>query len=160
MAGVSIQVDVGDFDRAFRALRPIFDFEPDELMSAIGALGESQTRRRIESEKTSPEGDPWLPNRKGTSILMETGQHLLYSVAWTASADEAVWGAAWEFAHVHQHGATIVPKNAAFLAVPNPAGGIFRAKEVTIPARPFLGISTENAEEIIDEVTDHFGVMQ
>ncbi|MCO5083395.1 MAG: phage virion morphogenesis protein [Rhizobiaceae bacterium] len=157
---VQIVVDVGDFDRAFRALRPIFDFQPEELMSTIGALGESQTRRRISEEKTSPDGEPWAPNRKGTSILMESGQHLLASVAWTASADEAVWGAAWEFAHVHQFGATIVPKNAEFLAVPNPAGGIFRSKEVTIPAREFVGISAENAAEIIDVVTDHFGIAQ
>ncbi|MEZ5782074.1 MAG: phage virion morphogenesis protein [Rhizobiaceae bacterium] len=155
-----IVVDVEDFDRAFQALRPIFDFQPEELMSTIGALGESQTRRRISEEKTAPDGEAWAPNLKGTSILMESGQHLLYSVAWTASADEAVWGAAWEYAHVHQFGATIVPKDAAFLAVPNPAGGIFRAKEVTIPARPFLGISADNAQEIIDVVTDHFGIAQ
>lgn len=155
---VSIEIDVSGFDGVFQTLRPIFDFQPQELMSTLGALGEFQTKTRISEEKTSPEGEAWAPNRKGTPILVETGQHLLYSVAFTSSADEAEWGAAWEFAHVHQFGATILPKDAEFLAVPNPAGGIFRAKEVTIPARPFVGISAANAVEIIEEVTNHFGI--
>lgn len=157
MVGFSVSVDARDFDQAFLRLRPLFDFEPSELMSIIGALGESQTRRRITEEKSSPGGEPWKPNAEEGSILMETGQHLLASVAWTASAAEAEWGAAWEFAHVHQEGATIVPKEATRLAFM--AGGKMRfSKKVTIPARPFVGISSENASEITDVVTDYFGV--
>ncbi len=159
MSGFSVSVEAQDFDQAFLRLKPLFNFEPSELMSVIGALGESQTRRRIAEEKTSPSGEPWKSNAEGGSVLMETGQHLLASVAWTASAVEAEWGAAWEFAHVHQEGATIVPKDAARLAFM--AGGKMRfAKKVTIPARPFVGISSDNAAEIMDVVTDYFGVTQ
>lgn len=155
----SITVDASDFDDAFRKLRPIFDFEPSELMTDIAAIGESQTRRRIAEEKTAPDGAPWQPNTQGTSILMLTGQHLLSSVASFSSATEAVWGAAWEYAHVHQDGMTIVPKEAEALAFQ--LGGKFvNAKKVTIPARPFVGVSAENAREIVDIVTDHFGLLQ
>lgn len=159
MSGISVTVDATDLDQAFLRLKPIFAFEPSELMTAIGAVGESQTRRRISDEKTAPDGTPWQANRHGGSILQDTGQHLLASVAWTANADTAEWGAAWEFAHVHQYGAVIVPTEAKRLAFM--AGGAMRfAKKVTIPARPFVGLSTDNIAEIIDVVSDHFGMLQ
>lgn len=154
----SIVIDVSDLDQAFARLRPLFDFEPDELMTAIGALGDSQTRRRITEEKTAPDGSPWPPNTEGTSILLETGQHLLSSLSWQASSTEAEWGATWEFAHVHQEGMTIVPKSAASLVF-QLGGRVVQAKKVTIPARPFVGLSDENRQEIIDVVTDHFGAL-
>lgn len=156
---VSITIDVTGLNGALRALRPIFDFEPSELMTAIAALGESQTRRRISEEKTAPDGTPWLPNTEGTPILVATGQHLLYSIAWTASASEAEWGAAWEHAHVHQDGMVIVPKQAKALVF-QLGGKTVAAKSVTIPARPFVGLSAENEQEIVELVTDMFGALQ
>jgi phage gpG-like protein len=159
MSGISIEVDVSDFQGIFRRLEPIFNFEPAELMTTLGALGESQTRRRIAEEKTAPDGTPWKENHEGTSILMKTGQHLLASVAFTASATEAEWGAAWEYAHVHQDGMVIIPKNAAQLAFTIGGVPVF-AKSVTIPARPFVGLSADNIAQILEEVTDHFGALQ
>ena len=158
MSGISITIDAADLDGIFRKLRPIFDFDAEELMTAIGSLGDSQTRRRIEEEKTAPDGTPWKANHEGTSILMESGQHLLASLAWTASADQAEWGATWEYAHVHQNGAVIVPKDAKALFF-SIGGKPVTAKKVTIPARPFIGISSENEREIIELVTDHFGLL-
>lgn len=158
MNGISITIDASDFDRIFKRLRSIFDFQPDELMTAVGSLGDSQTRRRIEEEKTAPDGTPWKPNHEGTSILMESGQHLLSSLAWNASSDQAEWGATWEYAHVHQDGMTIVPKEAKALFF-SVGGKAITAQKVTIPARPFVGISSENEREIVELVTDHFGLM-
>jgi len=159
MSGISLVIDADDFDAALAKLAPIFDFDAPELMTAIGALGESQTRRRISEEKTAPDGTPWQENNEGTSILVETGQHLLASITWASSADEAEWGATWEWAHVHQDGMTIVPKNAKALVF-SIGGKTIHAKKVTIPARPFLGLSEDNRQEIIDVVTDVFGALQ
>lgn len=156
MAGVSIQIDVHDLDDAIARIGRIDDLDTGELMSSLGALGESQTRRRISDEKTAPDGSPWAPNRSGGPILEQTGQHLLQSIAWTSSATQAEWGASWEHAHVHQEGATIVPKNAQALVFEAGGATVF-AKKVTIPARPFVGISADNAEEITDFVTDFLG---
>ncbi len=50
MAGISISVDAKDLSQVLLRLKPIFQFEPTELMTAIGALGESQTRRGSEPE--------------------------------------------------------------------------------------------------------------
>ncbi|MBB3461981.1 phage virion morphogenesis protein [Rhizobium sp. BK377] len=159
MSGISLVIDADDFDAALAKLAPIFDFDGSELMSAIGALGESQTRRRISEEKTAPDGTPWKENLEGGSILVETGQHLLASIAWSSSADEAEWGSTWEWAHVHQDGMTIVPKNAKALVF-SIGGKVVHAKKVTIPARAFLGLSEDNRQEIIDVVTGVFGVLQ
>ncbi|WP_020179788.1 phage virion morphogenesis protein [Methylopila sp. M107] len=157
MAGVSITIDAAALDRAIARVGALGEFDAGDLMSSIGALGESQTRRRISDEKTSPDGAAWPPNRRGGSILVETGQHLLQSVAWTSSSAEAEWGAAWEHAHVHQFGATIVPKNAERLAVPLPGGGVARPTKVVIPERPFVGLSGENRAELLELVTDFLG---
>lgn len=159
MSGISLVVDANDFDAALKKLAPLFDFDGTELMSAIGALGESQTRRRISDEKTAPDGTPWLENVEGTSILVQTGQHLLASITWSSSANEAEWGSTWEWAHVHQEGMTIVPRNANALVF-TIGGKTIHAKQVTIPARQFLGLSEDNRQEIIDVVTDVFGVLQ
>ena len=154
---VSIEIDIGDLDEAIMRLRPLTDFEPVPLMETIAAIGESQTRRRIESEKTAPDGTPWPDNIAETPILRETGRNLLDSVASSATADVAEWGAGWEYAHVHQNGMTIVPREAGKLAF-TVAGRFVLADEVTIPARPFVGLSDENRQEILEIVTDYLGI--
>lgn len=156
MSGISIIIEGADFDRVFKHLKPIFDFQPGEMMAGIAALGESQTRRRISEEKTAPDGSAWKPNNEGTSILLQTGQHLLQSIASEASADTAEWGATWEYAHVHQDGMTIVPKNKKVLQFMI-GGKLVSAKRVTIPARPFVGLSSENEAEIEELITDVLG---
>ena len=157
MSGISIAVDVSNFDHIFKRLKPLLDLDAHDLMSTIGAIGESQTRRRISDEKTAPDGTPWKENSAGTSILMQTGQHLLGSIAWSASASEAEWGAGWEYAHVHQDGMTIVPKNGKTLVF-SIGGKVVHAQKVVMPARPFVGISDDNASEILDIVTDYLGI--
>lgn len=161
-AGISITVDLADFGHVERVVSGLAAFEPEALMTAIGAMGESQTRRRITDEKTGPDGQAWPPNRAGTSILLQSGEHLLSSLAWTAAGDEAEWGAAWEFAHVHQEGMTITPKNGGalkFWFVQHGHTNFVVARKVTIPARPFVGISDANAQEMRDLITDVFGAL-
>lgn len=160
MSGISITVDLRSLDDAIAGLRAFLDVDREELLTTIGAVGESQTRRRIEDEKTAPDGTPWQPNRKGNPILVETGQHLLATIAFDlGGADTVAWGSWWEYAHVHQEGATIVPKNAKALAIPTP-DGMRLAKKAVIPARPFLGLSDDNVDELLDIVTDAFGVLR
>lgn len=154
--GVSFTFDERALEGAVKVVDRLFTFNRAMLMESIAALGESQTRRRITDEKTAPDGTAWAPNREGTSILLQTGQNLLASVAFTSSAEEAVWGASWEYAHVHQDGAVITPKTAQVLQF-KVKGKTVHAKSVTIPARPFVGLSDENRAEIDDLVSDFFG---
>jgi phage gpG-like protein len=155
-----LTLEKGTLPAGVLAVHRLADLDEEALMTDIAFLGENQTRRRIESEKASPDGEPWKPNRQGTSILLDTGRNLRDSVASRASAAEAEWGASWEFAHVHQDGAVIVPKGADSLVfrVGNNGQPVF-AQKVTIPARTFVGISSANARDIEDLVTDYLGAL-
>ena len=158
MDGVGLSLDIANLLAAEMHISRLAlqDGDAQQLMDEIAKLGETQTRRRIESEKTAPDGAPWRPNIEGHSILLESGMHLRDSVASNSSASEAEWGAAWEFAHVHQYGAVILPKNKPKLAFKLKGEEVFAGKSV-IPARPFVGISAANAEEISNHVSDFLG---
>lgn len=159
MTGISFQIDSSDITAALLKIAPIVDFDPLQLMSEIGSMGESQTRRRIAEEKTGPDGTPWLPNTQGTSILMKSGQHLLGYMTFNASDDMAEWGSSWPYAHVHQDGMTIIPKQAGALAF-KLGDKMVVAQKVTIPARPYLGLSEENRTDIEQLVTDMLGLLK
>lgn len=152
----SITVDLAGLNEATRKVAAMARVDSADLMAVVGALGESQTRRRITDEKTAPDGSAWPPNLTGTSILLRSGDHLLSSVAFMSSADEAEWGASWEYAHVHQEGMVIKAKDARRLAFMLGDRQVF-AKQVTIPPRPFVGLSDDNLTEIGDVVTDWLG---
>lgn len=148
---VRIEMTVRDLDQArLRVARLSDKGVQGRLMDIVAALGESQTRRRIEVEKTAPDGSSWPANLSGTSTLFATGRNLRDSIASEASQDQAVWGASWEFAHVHQNGATIVAKDAKALRFRVPGRNSYAVKKsVTIPARRFVGVSDANEDEII-----------
>jgi len=156
VSGVGIVVEVGSFAAIEALISRLEHFDEAGLLTDIAAIGELQTRRRIEEEKTAPDGTAWAPNAKGTSTLLHTGEHLRDSVASSVSGSQAEWGSSWEFAHVHQNGAVIVPKGAEPLAF-RVGGKVRFARKVTIPKREFVGLSAENGREIVEIVTDYLG---
>lgn len=153
---VRIEIDASDLLKTMDLVSTLGDFNSAPLMEEIATLGESQTRRRITDEKTAPDGSAWPDNVEGTPTLHRTGTNLLDSIAFASGEDQAEWGASWEFAHVHQYGAVIKPVNAKALRF-SIGGKHVSAKQVTIPERPFVGISDDNAEEIRDLVTGFLG---
>ena len=162
VSGVCLRITIDGLEAAIGAIAGLAELDEDELLTAIGAEGESQTRRRIEEEKTAPDGTPWKPNRAGTPILLASGNNLRDSVAYVVGAGYAEWGASWEYAHVHQDGAVIKPRHGKALKFWWVAGGHTNfavVKSVTIPARPFVGLSDDNRRDIHDVVTDFLGVV-
>ena len=154
-SGVRIEIDLSDLTSALAGLDRLGGKLPTEdLMSDIGARLEFSTRERILSTKTAPDGTPWPANAEGTPTLLRTGDHLLGSIAWTASATETEVGSSWQFAHVHQEGMTISAKNAELLSFVV-GGRHVSKKSVTIPARPFVGMSAEDAAKI-DRLATNF----
>lgn len=153
MAGIRIVVEVSGVEAVNAHLERLASRDTTELMTNIGAVLESSTRERIEETKTSPDGAAWAPNLEGTSILLWTGRHLRDSIAYIASANDVEVGSSWEFAHIHQDGATITPKNAKRLSF-FLRGRRVSARKVTIPARPFVGVSAEDEVEIQRITTD------
>lgn len=155
--GVRLEVDVRDLAKVNELVTRLSTFDEHDLVTEVVQLGENQTRKRIESGGPAPDGTPWKPNRAGTPILMETGRHLHDSVASQSHGSTGEWGAAWEYAHVHQEGMTITPKNGAALKFWWQSGGHVEfavVKQVTIPKREFVGVSAEDAKETEAQVTD------
>lgn len=57
-------------------------------------------------------------------------------------------------AFVHQFGATIRPVSKLFLSWVDPLGQRIFAKQVTIPARPYLGFSVDTADRCCEVLAD------
>lgn len=155
-AGVRIEINMADISAVNALVTRLADFDASELVSDLVRLGEMQTKERVRSGGPGPDGEAWPPNLEGTPILYRTGKHLEGQITSSASGSSGEWGCAWEFAHVHQYGATIAPKNADFLAF-SIGGKRVHAKKVTIPPRPFVGVSADNARELKQHVTDFLG---
>ncbi|MDD9910193.1 MAG: phage virion morphogenesis protein [Ahrensia sp.] len=160
MAGAAIEVSIDDAEvraafrdmaRAGRNTRPI--------MSAIGQGLVSSTERRFISQ-TSPDGEAWqalnpdyAAGKRSSRILTESGR-LRSSVKFVASNDTTRVGTNAVHAAAHQFGVTITPKTGSHLIF-KMGGRTVAAKSVTIPERPFLGISSED-EAMIAEIVFSF----
>lgn len=145
MTGVAVTIEGLDVAKA--RLSALSRIEFHELLDGLARMGQQQTQRRIEEEKTSPEGAKWKPTVDGREPLFVTGAHLARSIDHAATATQAKWGTGWIGARVHQFGAVITPKNAKRLSFELGGKRVF-AKRVTIPARPYLGVSAQNARDL------------
>jgi len=156
--GASVSFDLKEVDavRKMLANASLDTADRGRLLQSIGVEMEAQTQERFDTQK-SPDGDSWKDLAQKTkdyyagkgwsarSILVGEGD-LRDSI--TSEVQGGAWsvlvGATKEYAAVHQFGAEIVPKSAKALYVP----GYGRLKKVNIPARPYLGVSTEDAKVI------------
>jgi len=91
-------------------------------------------------------------NRKGSKPLYASGA-LHDSIDYKSGLGQVTVGSPLIYAAIHHFGGIIKPKNAKALAFSS-GGKQYFAKSVTIPARPYLGISPDNAREIEDVVGD------
>ena len=114
MNGVSFQVTTSGMEAALSRLNRLSSLDKHELMDGLGRLGQMQTRRRLEVEKTSPGGDAWKKTTDGRAALFVGGTHLSRSIDYISGETEARWGSGWIGARIHQFGGVIVPVNAKF----------------------------------------------
>ena len=145
-----------DFAKLKRDLAALGDIDPVGLNKKIGEVLVSSTKKRFEDE-TAPDGTKWPKSyraaARGGQTLSDKGR-LKNSISYQASATKVEVGTNVKYAHVHQEGMEIKAKNAKFLRF-RVGGGWAKKKKVTIPKRPFLGISDEDMEEIDDTILDH-----
>jgi phage virion morphogenesis protein len=139
----------------------------DELVTAalknIGQVLLKGTRERF-SRQVDPEGRPWAPlnpeyakGKRGGKILQVQGMRggLLGSITAQLSGSHRLEvGTNKIYGAVHQFGATIRPRSAEALVF-RLGGRLIRAKQVTIPARPYLGISAADRANSLVIVRDH-----
>ncbi len=152
MSGVAFEVKEQGLTEALLKIEGIANAPTEELAEGIGRLVQESTSNRIRSTKTSPAGAAWKANRAGTAILYRSGA-LERSIDYVASADSVVVGSGEVYARIHQQGGRIEPKSAKALAFM--AGGrLIFAKSVTIPARPYLGLSDQDQADILQRARE------
>jgi phage virion morphogenesis protein len=128
--------------------------KPVRLMNIIGAVLESSTRQRFRTG-VAPDGASWKPSvratKKGGKTLLDHG-HLRDSITHDADDKTAVVGSNLIYAAIHQVGGIIRAKAGGMLTFNIPGVGWRRVAKVTIPARPYLGVSDRDRVEIADQV--------
>lgn len=135
---VKVEIKLPGFNRLQARLRRMSNWDRDGLFDAIGAEAESQTKRRIADEKTTPEGQawpPWCPEYAGTrhsghSLLRGEG-HLLESITHNVVTDGVEVGSNLAYAGAHNYG---VPGRQH--------------------ARQYLGLSRQNEDDIEAVIDD------
>jgi phage virion morphogenesis protein len=106
------------------------------LMVVVGQLVKAQTQRRIEAEKTDPGGAPWAAWAPSTAARRNGGQSLLvYNRRLLAS----IFSKPTEFT--------------AQIGTPVPYGGFLQDGTSHMVARQFLGLSSDNEDEVSKAVT-------
>lgn len=122
------------------------------ILGDIAAVGAATTAERFRTQ-IGPDGKRWKPSLRaqltGGKTLYDDG-HLAQSISSWTTADSANWGIGRVYAAIHQFGGTIKPKNGDALKFKIPGGGFAVVKAVRMPARPFLGLSESNRNQILD----------
>ena len=138
MNGVKIEITTRGVVNARRVLDRLSHFDTRDLLDNIGAVVETQTRRRLSEEKTDPEGQPWEPlseryaawkEKHSSGGILELEGDLIGSITHKPSHDAVQIGSNVLYSTAHQLGTE------------------------DIPERPYLGLSDDNADEVEEAVT-------
>lgn len=138
-----------------------------ELLESIGAVVESQTRRRISDEKSSPAGEKWQDwsegysrTRHGNQSLLQGNGDLLDSIQFIVERGHVRVGSPLGYAGVHQDGFSgSVSVSAHKRLISQAFGRVLKhavwqsvgahQRQMNTPQRQYLGLSTDNREELM-----------
>jgi phage virion morphogenesis protein len=155
-----VKLSWGGFDKAIDKAVKALAHEKRELMENVGEVLVGSVKKRFAQGK-DPEGNQWKPVRRGGSPLVDTGS-LRDSIEYAVAGGTVLVGSNKPQALIHQKGGTIKPKKGKYLKFKGLDGKDVFVKEVTIPARPYLGINDEDIAEvkgtIVDWLADTFKV--
>jgi phage virion morphogenesis protein len=146
---VDMRVDTRGLERLANRIAQLSDMDTRPLMDELGAAVVSQTQRRIDSEKTDADGKEWpawseshaKTRHQGQSLLMASGAlHDSIEHIMGITGDDVEVGSNLVYAAAHQHGLDM--------------SLVGSRRRITIPARPYLGISFENETDLVALVDD------
>jgi phage virion morphogenesis protein len=158
MTGSQIKIDDAKVMASLRKLVQLTgDLQP--VLKNIGEHMRQSTIDRIEREQTpdgasfKPLNDLYATTKKGPGILRgESGD--LSRIVYQLGQSDVEIGSNSEHAAIHQFGGKIVPKTASALVF-EMGGQTFKVASVTIPARPYLGVSSDDETEILAILEDY-----
>lgn len=127
-----VSLNWGGLDKAMgTAARRLADRK--QLLSTVGEALVSGTQQRF-LDGEDPEGKAWDPSHRATEhggkTLTDTAR-LMQSIDYAATADSVMVGSNVVYARIHQMG-----------------GQAGRGHKVTIPVRPYLGVSKADMAEV------------
>lgn len=154
MANAVIEIRDEGLDQAIARLSGAADVLSDpDLKLAIARYFSSQAKDRFD-RKTAPDGSTWKKSSGNDDTLVKSGA-LRGSISEEVEGDKILVGsrgvAVAPYAAAHQWGVTIKPKNARQLAFMLGNKMIF-AKQVTLPARPYIGVADGDREAVTSMV--------
>ena len=126
------------------------------LMASVGEALVSGTNRRFNNEE-SPKGEKW---EKSGRAIAEGGQtlsdtaHLRKSIDFKATPAQVMVGSNLLYARIHQLGGTIKPKKGKALKFKGKNGQDIFVSEVNMPARPYLGVSKADMDEVRETMAE------
>lgn len=144
MSGVGLQWSLPDLAQAQRRVDAVMHMSTRELMDSIGAEVESQTRRRISDEKTSPAGVPWPQWSDAYAATRHSGQSLLQAEGHLLDSITHV---------VELTGKDVdIGSNLVYARIQNDGGAEVGKPE--LPAREYVGLSSENRLDVAHVASD------
>lgn len=160
MAGTRVEITIRD--QALRDMLGRLDAagrDQSRGWDMVGAALVSNVGERFE-EGRGPGRQPWPQSLRarlqGGQTLVDSNR-LASSVTHRASARGVEHGTNVIYAAIHQFGGTIEAKSAGRLAFRLADGTFLRPREVTIPARPFLGIDDDQEGIVVAELEAWLG---
>lgn len=156
MSGAHVTIEVDDLELRrgiAKLLARIAD--PRPALEEIGEVLVPSTKQRFAVEK-DPQGNPWAPNspvtraRKTTPKVLTEEGYLGDTIAWQLEGAKGVAvGTNLVYGATHQFGMPRGYAGRTKRGAPIPWGDI--------PARPFLGVSDEDGERILEILRDYLG---
>jgi phage virion morphogenesis protein len=152
------RMDVRDAQAGFGRLAAVMA-DTTSVMRAIGTGLVANTHDRFDAAQ-DPDGKAWAPlepnyaaSKRGPGILRESAMRggLQGSITHRSGRAEVEVGTNKIYGATHQFGNVITAKGGGFLVF-KIGGTLVKARSVTIPARPYLGISAEDQVMILDVV--------
>lgn len=155
MAKTGCSISWGGFDKALgNAGKRLANTRA--LMESIGDALVTGVKTRLLNE-VNPEGEKWEPSARalsqGGKTLTKDG-HLLQTIDRAATPTKVMVGSNLAYARIHQLGGVIKPRKGKFLKFRGQDGQEVFVKQVTIPARPYLGVSKADMEEVKATIQD------
>ena len=156
MTAVNIELDISELSRVIdKALAKLN--RPKLMFAEMGEELLAIHFARFVAQK-APDGTPWTPlkdwyresKKKNADKILTLDGHLSGTLRYQASDAGVVFGSDRPYAAIHQFGGTITAKNAKALNVQGRP-----AKSVTIPARPWLGLSIDDEQRLLDIARKH-----
>jgi phage virion morphogenesis protein len=140
MGGASFNLNWGGLDRMVGSAT-VKAGRTHQAMAEIGEALASSTIARFDAG-AGPDGTPWEPSqraeRESGKTLVDTGR-LRGSIGYEASPSQVSVGSNLVYSRIHQLG-----------------GKAGRGRAVTLPARPYIGISEEDLQEARAILVEHF----